>query len=176
MLPGLECTRCLHISSTSGNHWTWLLHPCPQTFLGQEWYPCLDFLCSYLSPRAAQGNVPATAGCVCSTSSTNRNSPGVACSFPLALIQLFCHHFVCSCSRHTYPNHTYYWPRQNVTCLSKVRFHLFFQTFLNETLKGYLQVAATFCNWIPSTSLQLWKIATSWLQKHNLVTSLACLI
>lgn len=39
---------------------------------------------------------------------------------------LFCHHFVCSYSRQTYSNHTCCWPRQNVTCLSKVRFHLFF--------------------------------------------------
>lgn len=53
---------------------------------------------------------------------------------------------------------------------------IFPQTFLTETLKGYLQVAATFSNWIPPLFSLLCKIATSWLQKHNLVTSLACLI
>lgn len=105
--------------------------------------PCLEFLCSSLSPRAAQGSVPATAGWVCSTSPANRSSPGVACSLPLALTQLFCHHFVCSYSRHIYPNHTCYWPRQNVTCLSKVKFHLFFHRL------SWLKPWRGTCRWQP---------------------------
>lgn len=107
--------------------------------------PCLELSCSCLSSRAAQGSVPATAGWVCSSSSANRNSPGVACSslclsavLPSFHLQLF----------------KTYLPKSHLLLAQAKGYFsqqseispIFPQTFLNETLKGYLQVAATFCN------------------------------
>lgn len=87
--------------------------------------PMCGFSCCYLFPRAAQGTCLflITAGWVCSTSSAIGSSLGL--QPPLALTQLLCHHFGCSNSRYVCPNHICYWLKQNITCSSKVLFHIF---------------------------------------------------
>lgn len=79
----------------------------------------------YLSPRAAQGD------CSCPQQDGFAAHPWPLGALPRQPAtplgsQLFCHDFVCSYSRHVCSNHTFFWSTQNVTCPSKVRFHMFF--------------------------------------------------
>lgn len=83
------------------------------------------FSCCYPSPRAARGD------CSCPQQDGFAVHPcpsGALLRQPATPIgsQLFCHRFICSYSRHVCSNHTFFWSTQNVTCLSKVGFHIFF--------------------------------------------------
>lgn len=155
----------LHISPTRGNHWKWLLHPSPYIVLGQEWYPTIQvwiFMLLPVTESCPRRLFLSPAGWVCSASLSFRSSPEAACNthwlsavLPSFHLQLF---KTCLLKSHfLLVNTKCYLPQQSEIS------HIFPQTLLIKMLKGYLQVATTFCNWIPSTFLLLSNIATGWL-------------